>query len=149
MEKLILNFLGIDSWSRPVYEDQNGKLFKDINCDHGQINLCTVYGGFDGEPDTPIQYIKRYQDLEIEIIGKEEQPTREEKFNYQMLDRLRSDCDYYLGNGNRSKKHLYYKDEQEHIDKMKELYNSFTEDKKPEWITYEEILNYEELMVNK
>jgi NAD(P)H-flavin reductase len=70
------------------------------------------------------------------------------KFNYQMLGRLKSDCDYYLGYGNRNKKHLYYHDEQEHINEMKKLYNSFPDDKKPEWLTYEEILNYEKAMIN-
>lgn len=25
--------------------------------------------------------------------------NREKKFRYQLLDRMRSDCDYYLGNG--------------------------------------------------
>ncbi|TPG71514.1 hypothetical protein EEL31_09155 [Brevibacillus laterosporus] len=64
-----------------------------------------------------------------------------------VLDRLRSDCDYYLGYGNRNKNRLYYNDEQRHIDQMKELYNSFPNDKKPEWLTYEQILNYEKLMV--
>jgi NAD(P)H-flavin reductase len=69
------------------------------------------------------------------------------KFNYQMLDRLKSDCEYYLGFGNRCPKHLYYKNEQEHIDEMKKLYNTFPDNKKPEWLTYEQILNYEKLMV--
>ncbi|HDR8324093.1 TPA: hypothetical protein QC175_005812 [Bacillus cereus] len=36
----------------------------------------------------------------------------------------------------------------EHIEKMKELHNSFSDSKKPEWLTFEEILKYEELMIN-
>lgn len=71
------------------------------------------------------------------------------EFNYMMLDRLRCDCDYYLGYGNRCKKHLYYGDEQEHINKMKELYNSFPDNEKPEWLTYEQILYYEKEMTRK
>jgi NAD(P)H-flavin reductase len=69
------------------------------------------------------------------------------EFNYQFLDRLKSDCDYYLGYGNRNKKNLWYKDEKEHINKMKELYNSFPDNNKPEWLTYEHILNYEKEMI--
>jgi len=69
------------------------------------------------------------------------------KFNYQMLNRLQSDCKYYLGYGNRCKKHLYYNTEQEHIDAMKKLYNSFPADQKPEWLTWEQILEYEKEMV--
>ncbi len=73
MENLSLKLIGIDSWNRPVYEDQNGKMFKDTNLGRGKIALCTVYGGFEGEPDTPIEYIEKYQDVEIEIINNDEQ----------------------------------------------------------------------------
>lgn len=68
--------------------------------------------------------------------------------NYAMLGRLESDCQYYLGWGNRSKSRLYYKDEQEHINEMKKLYNSFKDTEKPEWLTYEQILKYEKEMLN-
>lgn len=149
MKKLVLKFIGVDSWSRPVYEDENGKLFKDTNCDSGEIALCTAYGGFEGEPDTPIEYIEKYRDMEIEIIGKDEEPTPEEKYNYQMLGRLKMDCDYYLGNGNRNAKHLWADNEENHIIEMKKLHNSFSEDKKPEWLTWSDILNYETLMCDE
>jgi hypothetical protein len=66
-----------------------------------------------------------------------------------LLGRLQSDCKYYLGCGNRCKKQLWAGDEQRQIDKMKELYNGFASSGKPEWITYEEILEFERLMVNK
>lgn len=67
MKKLTLKYIGVDSWNRPVYEDETGRLFKDLNLGKGQMELATVYGGFDGEPDTPIQYIKKYQGVEIEV----------------------------------------------------------------------------------
>lgn len=44
-------------------------------------------------------------------------------------------------------KSLCYDDEQKHIDKMKELYDSFPEGEKPEWLTYEQILDYEKSMI--
>ena len=69
------------------------------------------------------------------------------RFNYQMLGRLQSDCEYYLGYGNRNNKHLWAGNEQEHINEMKKLYKSFTDDKKPEWLTWEDILNYEKRML--
>ncbi|MFS0643715.1 LPD11 domain-containing protein [Siminovitchia sp. 179-K 8D1 HS] len=72
---------------------------------------------------------------------------REEKFNYQLLSRLKSDCEYYLGNGNRNKKHLWAEDERDHINEMKKLYNSFDDNKKPEWLTWNDILNYEIKMI--
>lgn len=68
------------------------------------------------------------------------------QFNYQLLGRLQQDCDYYLGYGNRAKKHLWAGDEVEQIAKMKELYDGFNE--KPEWITLEDIARYEAAMIN-
>ena len=76
-----------------------------------------------------------------------EKSTIAEEFNYMMLGRLESDCKYYLGNGNRCAKYLWAGDEKKHIDEMKRIYNSL--DKKPEWLTWEQILEYERLMINK
>jgi hypothetical protein len=69
-------------------------------------------------------------------------------FDYMMLSRLESDCKYYLGNGNRNKKHLWAGDAKAQIKEMKKLYNELPENRKPEWLTYEEILEYEKLMIN-
>lgn len=66
-------------------------------------------------------------------------------FNYRLLSRLQQDCEYYLGHGNRAKKHLWAGDEAEQIAKMKEVYASLPE--KPEWITLEQIAQYEAAMV--
>ena len=70
-----------------------------------------------------------------------------ESFNYMLLGRLVSDCKYYLGNGNRCTKHLWAGDEKKQIEEMKRIYNSFA--KKPEWLTWEQILEYEKQMINK
>lgn len=68
MNKLVLTYIGIDSWSKPVYENEGGILFKDVDSrKYRTPEICTVYGGFDGEPDTPISYIPKYKDLEIEF----------------------------------------------------------------------------------
>lgn len=72
----------------------------------------------------------------------------DEKFNYMMLSRLKMDCDYYLGYGGRSKKSLWAGDEKEQISEMKKLHNGFSENGKPEWLTMDEILEYEIKMVN-
>lgn len=66
-----------------------------------------------------------------------------------MLDRFRSDCEYYLNHGNRSSKVLWSQDEKQHIENMKDLYNSFGENDKPEWLTWEQILDYERRMLKK
>ena len=50
-----LNYIGTDGWDRPVYRDESGNIWKDINlgngtpCLHSSTNNC-----FDGEPDSPI-----------------------------------------------------------------------------------------------
>ena len=68
------------------------------------------------------------------------------KDNYMLLDRLKQDCEYYLGNGNRHAKHLWANTEKEQIDKMLELYNSFSDEEKPEWISLDDIKNYAKQM---
>lgn len=69
------------------------------------------------------------------------------KFNYMMLDRLRSDCDYYLGNGNRSERILRGENVNEHIKEMKRLWNNLKV--KPEWLSMEDIEEYEKKMKNE
>ena len=143
-----MELIGIDDWSIPVYKCvETGILWKDITLGSKNPELYSCSNEFDGEPDCPIK-----SSLEIHFTEQteqiEEQPTEEQKFNYQMLSRLKMDCDYYLGNGDRYAKHLWAGNEQEQINEMKKLWNSFTEDKKPEWLTYEQILEYEKLMIN-
>lgn len=51
--------------------------------------------------------------------------SRPEEFRYQLLGRLQSDCNYYLGNGNRSADHaLWAHDEAKQIETMKALWNT-------------------------
>ena len=63
------------------------------------------------------------------------------KFNYMLLSRLQRDCEYFLGHGNRSINHLWAITIDEHIKKMKDLYELLPE--KPEWCTLEQILDYQ------
>ena len=75
---------------------------------------------------------------EINVLEKDD------TFRYMMLDRLKTDCNYFLGNGNRNEKHLWAGDVDKQIKLMKDLYNSFEE--KPEWISMEDIENFEKQM---
>ena len=88
--KLVLEYTGMDDFSCPVYKDQFGKLWKDID------------------------------------LGKEPEPN---------LSKLQSNCEYYLGYGNRSPSILCNHSVQNHIARMKELWNGFPTDQKPEWLT--------------
>ena len=60
--------------------------------------------------------------------------------DYVLLDRLRADCDYFLGAGGRSEKHLWAGNVHAQIKKMRELYDALPE--KPEWLTAEAIARY-------
>lgn len=74
--------------------------------------------------------------------------NKDENFRCQMLDRFRHDCEYYLGNGNRVASRLWSLDEKEHIQNMRTLYASFSDGDKPEWLTMEQILEYEKQMTS-
>ncbi|WP_313529279.1 LPD11 domain-containing protein [Anaerotignum sp.] len=137
---LVLQYIGEDYWSRPVYKDQFEKLWKDVElgessrpCLHSSVG-----NEFEGEPDFPIKNKFIIQPVSL--------PSREKKFQYMMLDRLKSDCNYYLGYGNRQVNRLWAKNEREHIEMMKSLWISFADDEKPEWLTWTQILQYEKEM---
>ena len=53
--KIIMQFIGMDSHSRPVYQDENGKLWKDTDPrSHVPPSLFSALNHeFDGEPDLP------------------------------------------------------------------------------------------------
>ena len=74
----------------------------------------------------------------------------DDKFRYQMLDRLRSDCKYYLGHGNRSANALWARgNEAGQILHMVALYQSFSDDKKPEWLSADDIESFAVQMLGK
>lgn len=70
----------------------------------------------------------------------------EPRFRYMMLDRLRQDCNYYLNYGGRSANVLWAKDEKAQIENMKALWKTFPEKDTPEWLTWEDILEFERKM---
>lgn len=70
----------------------------------------------------------------------------DKKFNYQLLSRLQSDCEYFLGNGDRCENHLWAGNVSDQIAKMKELWTGFSEQDKPEWLSWKDILAYESEM---
>ncbi len=73
----------------------------------------------------------------------------DDRFRYMLLDRMRSDCDYFLGNGRiYGGNHLWAGNVPDQVGYMKALWKSFPEDGKPEWLTLEQILDYEQKMLN-
>ena len=75
------------------------------------------------------------------------EPLPEEmQFKYRMLSRLKSDCHYFLGNGNGYVGHLWAGSVDAQIKEMRDRWNEFEEDEKPEWLTMEQIDDYERRM---
>lgn len=72
---------------------------------------------------------------------------KDKKYPYQMLSRLKSDCDYYLGAGNRADKHLWALNPKDQIAYMKAIYDRLEE--KPEWLTLDQINDYEKQMLSE
>ena len=66
---------------------------------------------------------------------------RDKKYRYMLLDRLRQDCEYYL-NGHECVNHLWGKTEEEQIDYMLFIWDLFTENEKPEWLSREQIIEF-------
>lgn len=67
---LHLKYLGRDSWDRPVYRDDEGILWKDVDprVDR-KATLCTsVDNEFDGEPDTGMEYFEKYQNVTLVFV---------------------------------------------------------------------------------
>ena len=87
-----------------------------------------------------ISYEKRIGETYYEPL------PREMRFRYQMLSRLKSDCDYFLGNGGRYEGHLWAGTVDKQIAEMKRRWLEFEEDEKPEWLTWEDIEKYEREM---
>lgn len=58
MPKTKIKFCGFDSWCRPVFTDQKGNLYVDINMSYPDLNGVALYtkcnNEFDGEPDDPV-----------------------------------------------------------------------------------------------
>ena len=110
---------------------------------------------WDGKDETFKDAVEKYYSIldtqsklknEGTILSEEQlkEEADSPEFKYQLLDRLKSDCEYFLKAGNRNEKHLWAGNVDDQIAKMKELWNSLEE--KPEWLSMEDIENYEKEM---
>lgn len=92
------------------------------------------------------QQLEKEQNTVKESIDTSEYTHKDIEFKYRLLSRLQQDCKYFLGNGNGTEKHLWAGNVDDQIKMMKDLYNSFSDNQKPEWISMEEIEGYEKEM---
>ena len=140
---LALKFIGIDDFDCPTYEDQYGRFWKDLNLGKSETPdlYSTTRNDLDGEPVSHIQQEYTFESEPFRRFPYE--------FQYMMLSRMQRDCEYFLGYGNRSVTILSESDPQHHIDHMKELWKELPADGKPEWLTWEQLLNYEKELCNE
>ena len=75
----------------------------------------------------------------------EDWSKKEPRFCYMLLDRLRQDCEYYLRIGG-SANCLWADSEKEQIQTMIDIWNSFPDVDKPEWLTMEQINEFAQKM---
>lgn len=92
---------------------------------------------------------KPMSECDCEELKEDIEEPESIKFSYRLLGRLAQDCDYFLGAGGRHDKHLWAGSPEKQIAKMRELYDKFPEDKKPEWLSLEDIDNYEKQMIGE
>lgn len=142
MKELILQYVGRSNFDDKLYKDTEETYF--IKDDYNDI----VYIGKDpdNDPYGSIKNIAKYKDCKVITVGDENLPTESERFNYMMLDRLRCDCETHLNIWNKYSRKLSKEQRKSTIEEMKNIYNSFSDDKKPEWLTWNQILEYEKQM---
>lgn len=69
------------------------------------------------------------------------------KFRYMLLGRMQSDCEYYLGFGNRNQSRLWAGNKEKQIEYMKRIYESFSDGDKPQWLSMNQIQDYARRMI--
>lgn len=96
---------------------------------------------FESMTYTEVASVAPRKTVRVTTASKEAQ-----SFNYySLLSRLMSDNEYFLGNGGRAEKHLWAGNVPDQIAKMHELWDAL--DEKPEWLTLEQIDDYERRMM--
>nr|WP_243149363.1 LPD11 domain-containing protein [Colidextribacter sp. OB.20] len=123
----------------------NGKFYNHYGYDEQRDFSHATAGGFDTfeEAEKALYAHRPKAEKVLEPAEKAGGNTPTEP-DYQLLDRLRSDCEYYLGAGQFSEKHLWAGSVEAQISKMRELYAALPE--KPEWLTEQDIDRYEARM---
>lgn len=152
MEKMKLERIGENGWGHMVYQDQKtGKYYLDIDYGFSEtmsLHSCSPSDDMDGEPGWPV---KREYEI-INPITDREKREKQYQFQYMMLGRLISDCRAFFGDGRGDESaDCRYKNEcfiwggniKRLIFRMKDLWKEIPEDLKPEWMTWDEVVEFE------
>ena len=114
---------------------EGAEAIRRIVSESGDLRLAKLYY------DMPAFHIRLHQELLGETYPKlAGGDSTDHSGDYVLLDRLRADCEYFLGAGGRSEKHLWAGNVHAQIKKMRELCDALPE--KPEWLTAEAIDRY-------
>lgn len=120
-------------WIDPIYNDSD-------EGNKNEIDLDEALGLKENNNLSANNHINEDFDMDKFIA------EHDDSFKYQLLDRMKGDCEYYISNKeNDENNHLWGKSAKDHIEYMKKLYNSF--DEKPEWLTMRDIENFEKRML--
>lgn len=152
MEKMKLKRIGENAWGHMVYQEvETGKYYLDLNYGFGEtldLHTCNPSDDMDGEPGFPL---KRDYEI-INPVTDREKRMKQYQFEYMMLGRLIEDCRAFFGDGRGDESSdCRYKNEcfiwggniKRLIFRMKDLWNQIPEDIKPEWMTWEEVEEFE------
>lgn len=127
----------------PCYEDENGKLYFDENDGKNGLDLYT--GAYRDECDEicgePCNRVTESVECDDPFV------RHPREMDYMLLDRMKSDCNYFLGNGNGYEGYLWGGSVEVICDEMEKLWNSFADNEKPEWLMLEQIHEYREKML--
>lgn len=154
MKTLELTKVGEHHMDGGLYKDKNGKYYVDCHREIEDDGVSEVYRLSSDEPDGEPEYLIR---CHIKILNP---PTENEKkqklfqFEYMMLSRLNDDAAAYFGrHGNEEDDKWDCRYHNAHfiwgndisllVEEMKKLWQKIPEDIKPEWCTWEQILEYE------
>lgn len=125
-------YLFVKSIERQVVEPSKIKFYYE---DDGIMREYTFY-------HKCFEYFNKDESIPKEHITTEEETKH--KSDYMLLDRCRTDCEYFLGYGNRNEKVIWGGNVAGHIAEMRKLYCLLPV--KPNWITMRRITEYEKLM---
>ena len=124
---------------RDNFDDIDPVAVREALAQRGIVNGQVV----DAEANRNSPFVRQVM-ADVERIAQQQETIADHSQEYRLLDRLRADCEYFLGAGARAEKHLWAGNVHAQIAKLRELYDALPE--KPEWLTKEAIDEYAERM---
>lgn len=143
---LVVTFAGFGgAIELPCYKGDNGHYYFDTSDGKAKaLHLAT--GAYKDEESGEIcGELNVYVDRQV--ICEEPFYRSKYEFQYSMLERRIRDCEYFLGYGFGAEWKLYDGTIEKTCDAMDELYESFPDSAKPDWISKEKIQEYREKML--